>query len=479
MADYYFDGDNGNDTTGSGTSGSPYKSIKTSTVGGAFNPANARFFIKRGTTVLVSAEIHPQGSFYIGPYGDGDAEARVIYNYGGSYFLAVGGAAASTDTIEFSDLTLQDDNLASYAAAVYQKSSSGSGKIVVTNCKIYDFLNAVQTQRGTGHQIIGNEILRFRNCGVIMEHTTVAAPSNCLIADNYIDARLADGTVASNDCIVLHAGASNGAGNIVRNNTLVAGVESCVDVATQYPGTLIENNVCYARYNSTSTSWADIYCAGANSIINGNLIFSNYRIGIQLAASGIEVCNNLVRSPEGYGASPLIYAWTGATSANVHNNFLMGRSGYNSALFLAATGIVPGQYHNNYHVNYSSASSFMMLAFAAADLTSWTINNNRYSIMAGSLATPFLGSQSFAQWQARTGSPDANSSTDTTARLIMPDYLSLGKKFDMKKIFSIQANNSLVAAGKHLKYSRDLNGRQFWNPPSIGPAEYMRTRTAR
>lgn len=479
MADFYFDGDNGNDTTGSGTSVSPYKSIKTSTVGGAFNPANARLFIKRGTTVLVSAEIHPEGSFYIGPYGDGDDEARVIYNYGGSYYLSVGGSAASTDTIEFSDLTLQDDNLASYSAAVYQKSSSGDAKIAVANCKIYDFYNAIQTQRGTAHQITGNEILRFRNCGIILEHTTVAAPSNCLIADNYIDARLDDGTVALNDCIALHSGTSNGAGNIVRNNTLVSGVESCLDVSTQYPGTLIENNVCYARYNSTSTLWADIYCAGANSIINGNLVFANYRIGIQLGAASIEVCNNLVRSPEGYGASPLIYAWTGAGGANVHNNFLMGRSGYNSSLFLAASGIVPGQYHNNYHLNYSAASSFRMVGIVAADLTSWTINNNRYSIMAGSLATPFLGSQSFAEWQARTGSPDANSSTDTTARLIMPDYLSLGKKFDMKKIFSIQASNSLVAAGKHLKYCRDLNGRQFWNPPSIGPAEYMRTRTAR
>lgn len=478
MADYYFDGNDGNDTTGSGTSVNPYKSIKASTVGGTLTPANARFFIKRGTSVLVAAEIHPNGSFYMGPYGDGEKAATVVYNSGGSYFLAVGTGAASTDTIEFSDLTLQDANTSSFAAAVYQN-DTGSGKIVVSNCKIYDFYNGIQPQRGTGHQITGNEILRFRNNGVIVEHVSVAAPSNCLIEDNYIDARLNNGTVALNDCITLHNGASNGRGNIIRGNTLVAGVESCIDVATQYPGTLIEDNVCYARYNSSNTSWTDIYCAGANSIVNGNVVYANYRTGIQLAAASIEVCNNLVRSAEGYGASPLIYAWTGAGGANVHNNFLMGRTGYNSSLFLAASGIVPGQYHNNYHLNYSAGSSFRMLAFAAADIPSWKINNNRYSIMTGSLATPFLGSQSFAQWQARAGSPDANSSTDATRRLIMPEYLALGQKFDIKKIISIQAGNSLIAAGNHLKYCRDITGKQFLNPPSIGPIEYYTARAVR
>ena len=473
MADYYFDGNDGNDTTGEGKEANPYKSIKASTIGGVFNPANARFFVKRGSTVLVAQEIHPNGSFKFAPYGDGDAAAKVVYNYGGSYFIAVGTGAASTDVIEFTDLTLQDDNTSSLSIAVYQN-NTGSGKIVVTDCKIYDFYNAIQPQRGTGHQIARNEILRFRNNGIIVEHVSVAAPSNCLIEDNYIDARLANGTVALNDCITLHAGASNGQGNIIRRNTLVAGEESCIDIATQYPGTLVEDNVCYARSNSTSISWADIYCAGANSLINRNLVFANYRPGVQLAASGIEVCNNIVVSPTGYGASPLVYASTGATSANVHNNFLIGRSGYNSSLFLAAAGIVPGQYHNNYHVNYSAAASFRMLAFAAADLTSWTINNNRYSIMAGSLATPFLGSQSFAQWQARTGSPDANSATDTVARLLVPDYSSLGQKFNMRKLLSIAASNPLVGAGRHLRYSRDINNKQFWNPPAIGPVDYRR-----
>lgn len=470
MADYYFDGTNGNDTTGNGSEGNPYRSIKASTIGGVINPVNARLFIKRGTSVSVAAEIHPNGSFYLGPYGTGELDATVVYNSGGSYFIATGTGAVSTDIIRFENITLQDANTSSNVAGVYQN-NAGSGTLIVENCKIYDFYNGVMTQRGNNHQIRNCTILRFRNVGVIFEHTSVPAPSNSLIELNYIDARLLDGTVALNDCIALHTGSGNGTGNIVRKNVLVAGVESCVDVATQYLGTLIEDNICYARFNSTSTSWADIYCAGADSKINRNLVFANYRTGIQLAAAGIEVCNNIVVSPTGYGASPLVYAWTGATSANVHNNFLIGRSGYNSSLFLAGAGIVPGQYHNNYHVNYSSGASFRMLAFSAADLTSWTINNNRYSIMAGSLATPFLESQSFAQWQARTGTPDLNSATDTTLRLDIPLYNYIGQSFDLRRLLKLQSSNPLVGIGKHLGYSRDLNNRQFWNPPAIGPVD--------
>ena len=112
-----------------------------------------------------------------------------------------------------------------------------------------------------------------------------------------------------------------------------------------------------------------------------------------------------------------------------------------------------------------------MLAIQAADLTSWTINNNRYSIMAGSLATPFLGSQSFAQWQARTGTPDLNSATDTTLRLDIPLYNYIGQSFDLRRLLKLQSSNPLVGIGKHLGYSRDLNNRQFWNPPAIGPVD--------
>ena len=75
----YFDGTNGNDATGDGSEGAPYKSIKNATVGGVFNPTDVRFFIKRGTTVeIVGGAIHPQGPFYIGPYGDGGDWATLL-----------------------------------------------------------------------------------------------------------------------------------------------------------------------------------------------------------------------------------------------------------------------------------------------------------------------------------------------------------------------------------------------------------------
>lgn len=468
MADYFFDGDNGNDTTGAGSEANPYKSIKASTVGGIFNPANARFFIKRGTTVLMAGEIHPNATFTFTSYGPStDPKGRVVYNSGGSYFLACGTGASSGQEVVFDSIILEDA-VASAASAVYQNAGN-SAKIIVRDCEIEGFSNGVMTQGGTGHQVLRNNMTGIRNCGVIFEHTAAAAPSNTLCEDNYIDC-----TNALNDGIVYHAGTSNGLGNIARNNTIIAGLEQGIDVLSMYPGTLLERNVIYANPAAT-TSWSDIYCAGANSIIKHNLVFAGNRTGIYLNGAAIDVKYNTVISAMSGTASPLIYCVSG-NNPKVVGNYLVNKVGFASSEMLVAGGINLGTMKNNIFVNYSASTSSRFAAWlTAADLNTWDIDNNYYVQMPGSHATPWTGNRSFAQWNALTGSPDSGTGiVATSIPLIVPTYQAIGQRFNLKRLFTLASNSPLIGVGSHINYAVDLNGRQFWNPPAIGPVDYKR-----
>lgn len=472
MTDYYFDGDNGNDTTGNGSDSLPYKSIKASTIGGVFNPANARFFIKRGTSVLLAGEIHPNASFTLTSYGDeAEPKGEVIYNSGGSYFLATGTGAASTDDIVFDSVKLTDAT-ASSTSAVYQN-DTGSGRIIVRDCEIEGFLNGIQTQRGTGHQILRNRITGVSNCGVMFEHVSVAAPSNTLCEDNYIDV-----TDGANDGIVYHAGTSNGTGNIARRNTIISGLEQGIDVLAMYPGTLIEHNVIYSN-PSTPTLWSELYCYGADSVIRNNLIFSKNRVAIQIDGARCKVKNNVIVGTDGYAGSVQIYA-IGATPVITGNYCIMPTS-FASAGVLVATGITDGTAKNNIFVNYSASSTVRFIsALTFANLGTWAIDNNYYVQMAGSYATPWAGNRTFAQWIATTGTPDDGTAiVATSLPLQVPTYQTIGQKFDLKKLFRVLEDNPLVEVGAHVGYQTDMAGNQFWNPPSIGPCEYVRPRTVR
>ena len=471
MTDYYFDGDNGNDTTGAGIEASPYKSIKASTVGGTFNPANARFFIKRGTTVLMAGEIHPNASFKFASYGPTtDPKGKVIYNYGGSYFLATGTGAVSTDTIEFDQLQFEDASSSSFTSAVLQN-NLGSGKIVVTDCDIVNFYNGVTTQRGTGHQILRCNITGIRNNGIIIEHTTVAAPSNVLIADNYVDA-----SSALNDGIVLHAGASDGYGNVIRDNTIISGYEQGIDVVAMFPGTHILRNVVYPN-PASNTSLAEIFCRGKNSVIKGNLVFTKTRGALQIDDTGITVACNAFIPTAGQAGGHSVYVLAPALGSKIFNNLFYMPASYAKISILVATGVTTGLSKNNLFINYSAESGCRFLtALTVADLATWDIDNNYYVQMPGSYATPWAGARTFADWILTAGTPDNGTAiVATDSPIVVPSYQTVGQRFNLQKILTIAGDSPLVEVGQHINYQVDMNGRQFWNPPAIGPVDHKRT----
>ena len=468
--DYYYDGTNGNDSTGNGSEGAPYKTIKNATVGGVFNPTDVRFFIKRGTTVEIAGNaIHPQGPFYIGPYGDGEDWATLLCNNGGTYYLATGTGCAAGDIIHFDSIKIVDADLSSYVSGVYQN-NLGSGTIKVTDCYIQNFFNGIMTQRGTAHQILRNTIVGCRNAGIMIEHASVAAPSNMLIANNYVD-----GTSASNDGIVLHAGTSNGYGNIIRDNTVIAGAEQAIDIMQMFPGTLVLRNVCYP--GASPTLYEEVFCRGAYSVFAGNLVFTKKRRGMLFDNVGIKAIANTIVSMSGETGGILMQALGTCTNFVALNNAFFMRPGLAFSALLCNTGVTTGTAKNNLFVNESaSTSSRFIAAQTTSDLYTWEINNNYYVQIPGSYATPWAAASSFATWQARTGTPDTAGIVATVSPLGRPEYSAIGQQFDLKKLFKIYSDSPLLGVGGHVGYYRDLAGKQFWNPPSIGPVEYTRER---
>ena len=473
--DYYYDGTNGNDSTGNGSEGAPYKTIKNATVGGVFNPTDVRFFIKRGTTVEIAGNaIHPQGPFYIGPYGDGEDWATLLCNNGGTYYLATGTGCAAGDIVHFDSIKIIDDDLSSYVSAIYQN-NSGSGTIKVTDCYIQNFFNGIMTQRGTAHQILRNTIVGCRNAGIMIEHASVAAPSNMLIANNYVD-----GTSASNDGIVLHAGTSNGYGNIIRDNTVIAGAEQAIDIMQMFPGTIVDRNICYSN-PAQPTNWEEIFCRGANSVISRNLIFTEKRRGIMLDNVGITAKCNIVVGKAGLTGENMLLALATCTNFKAYNNMFYMAASFAKSAMVGSSGLTTGTAKNNLFINASaSGSSRFITAEVRANLNTWDIDNNYYVQLPGSNATPWAAASSFATWTASTGTPDAGTGiVATESPFLIPSYQERGQHFDLDKILTILAGNALIEKGAHIGYSTDIAGKQFWNPPSIGPVEYVRPRNAR
>ena len=468
--DYYYDGTNGNDSTGNGSEGAPYKTIKNATVGGVFNPTDVRFFIKRGTTVEIAGNaIHPQGPFYIGPYGDGEDWATLLCNNGGTYYLATGTGCAAGDIIHFDSIKIVDADLSSYVSGVYQN-NLGSGTIKVTDCYIQNFFNGIMTQRGTAHQILRNTIVGCRNAGIMIEHASVAAPSNMLIANNYVD-----GTSASNDGIVLHAGTSNGYGNIIRDNTVIAGAEQAIDIMQMFPGTIVDRNICYSN-PAQPTNWEEIFCRGANSVISRNLIFTEKRRGILLDNVGITAKCNIVVGKAGLTGGIMLQALATCTNLKAYNNMFYMASGFGREALLGNNGLTTGMAKNNLFINASAVTTCRFIsAEVFANLATWGIDNNYYVQLPGSHGTPWAQNRSFAEWILTAGTPDSGTGiVATTSPLLIPTYQTIGQRINLKRLFSLASDSPLIGVGQHLSYSTDLNGRQFWNPPAIGPVEYKR-----
>lgn len=473
--DYYYDGTNGNDATGDGSEAAPYKTIKNATVGGIFNPSDVRFFIKRGTTVEIAGNaIHPQGPFYIGPYGGGEDWATLLCNNGGTYYLATGTGCAAGDIVHFDSIKIVDDDLSSNVSGVYQN-DSGSGTIKVTDCYIQDFFNGIMTQRGTAHQLLRNTITGVRNAGIMIEHASVAAPSNMLIFGNYVDA-----TNATNDGIVLHAGTSNGYGNVIRDNIVIAGLEQAIDVLQMFPGTIVDRNICYSN-PAQPTNWEEIFCRGANSVISRNLVFTEKRRGIMLDNVGITAKCNIVVGKAGLTGGVMMQALGTCTNFKAYNNMFYMPVSFASSAMLCNSGVTTGTAKNNLFINASaSVLSRFINAEVRANLNTWDIDNNYYVQLPGSNATPWAAASSFAAWTASTGTPDAGTGiVATETPFLIPSYQNRGQHFDLDKILTILHGNALIEEGAHIGYSTDITGKQFWNPPSIGPIEYYPDRANR
>lgn len=484
MAEFWYDGTNGNDTTGDGSIGNPYRTIGSSTTGGTVD--NLILHLKRGTTVNQSADRYCSGTFLMDAYGDGDMPvfSRTAL---GNYQFTVGASTTSDEIMRFENVKIIDVS-GSHSMPACGTPTSALGSLQVFNCVIVGFYNAIIVQNGTGSQnrFIGNHITDFRNNGIYVSVTAsgTAMPENVLIIGNYVDGRISTGGVCADDCIVMHDASSNGGrGARIAYNVCIAGTEGCVDIVEWSHGSIVEHNVFYSRQDGTATDWADVAIDGPNCIFRNNLLFKRYRRCIDIQSTGNDaiVENNtiveMVASNE-----PLIRLYA-CENATIRNNLLVNASGSTGSMIIGVgTPVLPESIYNNILVNNSASTAKFINSSINAEVDTWSIDGNVYVQMPGSTANAWTnsgGACSWANWLARPGAPDANSIAPLTALPVsVPAYVTVGDSMEVIIRSPVGPDNPIAGVGVHLGYMRDAAGVQRPNPPSAGPFDIPTQRRA-
>lgn len=169
---------------------------------------------------------------------------------------------------------------------------------------------------------------------------------------------------------------------------------------TAIDGLILQRNVVYSN-----TAHGITFVNTLNGAIEGNTCYSNGEAGIWISGTSNagRVVNNLVYSNVGYG---IAFNNNMACSMLIAHNTI-----YNSTFnFHFSTGVTGVTLKNN--VSYESVSTRSINIKDAAILENNTFTNNCYKRTTGSFK-PFQinGSTSYtlAEWQALTGTPEANS----------------------------------------------------------------------
>lgn len=479
--EFWYDGVNGNDAN-AGTELSPRKTLGSATVDtatGVGTPTDLIVNIKRGTTVNMSSSLSCYGTLIVRPYGAGSEWPVLDKTALGDYQMVCGYSSAADEVMLWTGIKVVD-----YAGSTLTNgianASGGSGALHILDCLIDGFASGVGLVSGDGHLVLRNRIVNWRNNGLHADAIGYA-PNDVRIEGNYLDGRIDSGGVGTNDAITLHSAtlgfdAAHGLRNVIRNNTVVAGTESCIEVALQWQGAIVEDNTLYSRQDGTSTSWSDVGIQGPGTIFRNNRVFARYRYAIDVfpQATGAIVENNeIIR--EVAAAQPFIRLQA-VTAPSIISNLFVGVAGQTGAWITGLNSItLPFAIKNNVYVNYSAGATWFVGAQTSADIDTWDIDGNVYVQMPGSIANAWRNSSgacTWAQWKARPGTPDASSIDPlTTLPCEIPTYSVVGGARDPAQQFGITSTSPLLGVGVDIGYRRDARGIQRRKPPSAGPHE--------
>lgn len=440
MATYYLDGSNGSNGNDGLSEGAPKKDITS----GVSMTTPVVLYLKRGTTIQLLADRYPTGDITILPYGDGTEMPTLEFT--GSFQLTHTGASGTYLVQGIKIITAVSTNNSAIAA-------TGAATVqAIGNVISGPFNQGIAPGNGASHVVHFNTISGTRNNGVFVGKTGVASPSGGSYQHNTID-----GTSCSNDCITLHDGNAGGTGNVIAYNTLTAGVENAIDVQAAFASTRIVGNICMVS-SATGAAWSDIACNGASSLIKGNRIYGGARRCIGIGGADITVSDNLVVA----GASAQGAQCLEVTSVNgtlVYGNTFVGNADAARRMFLwtSATGV---EFKNNLVIQNSPDQYIHSLVTTTPDAGAFDFN---YYYLLQSAGNVFAGA-AFASWQS-TYTIEADSVASADDPLLTSTYRPM-------------VGSPLLQAGTFISYaSRDINGMQRPNPPSIGAYDAATMRT--
>lgn len=428
-ANYYYFSTSGLDTNTGMSSASPLKTIsKLNSM--TFQPGDSILF-KRGDV----------WSGKIVPPSDGTASKKIIFDaYGSGSVLPVISGSAETNALliengrsflEFHNIKFTGNTAADSAVCKLY-----THDILLEDCEI---ANASQYHGISGWSQTGAEIYNLTIRG-------------CTIHDNYrcgVFLGAGDGTQGPRDCLVEN--------NIVYSNGHSNSLDHGLYVGF---GVTVRKNECYKN------SSAGIKANNSDGYINplyysyfdSNKTHDNY-YGIFLGASNVVVINNLVYD----NTKNNVYLDGGALDCLVYNNSISNSKTDYGLKFGADTLNAHNIFKNNIIcqdkavVNGVQTCVWATSGCHAAIAANNTFNNNLY-YYDGNVATAILGTYTFAQWKALSGSPDANgvlgypaySGSTITATKVSADSAT-GQK--VLKVFSNAGFNTQMSGSQTIVIS--------------------------
>jgi hypothetical protein len=444
MAEYYFDGTNGDNSNDGLSDTAPKKDIGSGlTVSGS-----CTFNIKRGTRVHITAEVYPTGAFVVQPYGSGTERAEVEIDIGAQLTnTGSGGSTSYLSGLSFFGPSTPINGLRIDDGAIY-----------VDGVWFDGFNNCIQGGGGaSGGGYVKNCIMtNIVNNGITLGNDSYAAPNVFIVENNYID-----GTGTLNDCITYHDGdGTGGANGIIRNNVCIGANENGIDITVKYSNTLIYGNQCYNQGNQ------GIVSAGTGDIIRNNYIESSGYEGIlaNTGAVNLRIEGNLTYNcGKTTNACGFIVTTTAGHVDVLNNTFIAGPNSASSQIARIANGAEVDIYNNIFFIA-GAANRYLV---CLGDGTSINTKNNLYYGHLGVGASPFYinstTGRTWTQWQAIA-------TRDSATQDINSIY---GSSPQLDANYRPLPTSPCIAAGKAVDLPiLAYDGSPFRNPPSIGAHEY-------
>lgn len=290
----------GNDTTGDGSSGTPWSTIQKALDTVNHGGDGVRINVKAGETQVLATVLTT--TTYLATNGAGSAtEPLIIQGYtatagdGGigtiegttnNVAIWTGADSEQHDYVHLRDLSMTSEQASGYAIIV----DNGA---IISNCTLVSNFGGIDIDQG----IVENCTITWDTLNAILGSGSVGAYNNkCILTNATIRDGLLVGTAAGN-IIDLRTGTTNAArtgiqlqqaGGISEHNTIIAAVASGSSTAsgiyTDIPGSRIANNYIHG-FNSTGNYAIRLAANAANSSVRGNACF-NCTAGIENSTLG-------------------------------------------------------------------------------------------------------------------------------------------------------------------------------------------------